>query len=78
MEAAFAAMFRKGVLISYQNCFSISSNLAQIYDATQKRYEVPIDTPKVTHKASETDYSVLFPSYGFGFGVTRKSTDLPM
>ncbi|PIK56458.1 putative lysosomal alpha-glucosidase-like [Apostichopus japonicus] len=50
----------------------------KIYDATQKRYEVPIDTPKVTHKASETDYSVLFPSYGFGFGVTRKSTDLPI
>lgn len=50
----------------------------KIYDPAQKRYEVPIKTPKVTHKAAVTDYNVLFPSYGFGFGVTRKKTDLPI
>lgn len=50
----------------------------KIYDPSNDRYQVPLKTPIVTTKAKQTDYRVLFPSYGFGFGVTRTSTDLPI
>ncbi|XP_066934983.1 lysosomal alpha-glucosidase-like [Clytia hemisphaerica] len=46
----------------------------KIYDPANQRYEVPIPVPKVTTKASSTDYDVTVVESPFGFKVTRKST----
>lgn len=43
-----------------------------IKDATQKRYEVPIETPKVNQKADAVEYDVQFNNESFGFKVSRK------
>ncbi|XP_046862383.1 lysosomal alpha-glucosidase-like [Xenia sp. Carnegie-2017] len=46
----------------------------KIYDPNEKRYEVPIETPKVAKKSSKQNYLISFTKYPFGFSVTRKST----
>ena len=46
----------------------------QLLDATQKRYEVPLDTPKVTKKVTNQDYGFEFTQQPFGLKVFRKST----
>lgn len=45
----------------------------KIYDPSNQRYEVPIEVPKVTTKASSTDYDVQITESPFGFNVKRKS-----
>ncbi|XP_041073054.1 lysosomal alpha-glucosidase-like isoform X3 [Carcharodon carcharias] len=45
-------------------------------DPRSKRYEVPIDVPKVTEKASTQLYTVRFSSRPFGIIVQRKSNGL--
>lgn len=46
----------------------------QIYDPKNARYEVPLDTPKVTKAAPIQRYSVIVSNTGdaFNFAVTRK------
>lgn len=46
----------------------------QIYDSFYRRYQVPIQVPKVEQKASVTDYDVAVNSKPFSLKVTRKST----
>ncbi|XP_064651358.1 lysosomal alpha-glucosidase-like isoform X1 [Lineus longissimus] len=46
----------------------------KIYDPQNKRYEVPIDTPKVTSKVSSTDYKVDFQQVPAGLTISRSST----
>jgi hypothetical protein len=46
----------------------------QIYDASNKRYQVPLDVPVVGKKADMTDYDVVVNSKPFSIVVTRKST----
>ena len=58
----------------FASFFYIFIILFQIYDPNNQRYEVPVETPKVTKKSSEQDYLVSFTHYPFGFAVTRKST----
>jgi len=47
----------------------------KIYDADNKRYEVPVPTPDVTSKEQNPTYDVTYSNYPFGFAVTRKSTN---
>ena len=46
----------------------------QLLDASKNRYEVPLDTPKVTKKAASTDYQIEFQQQPFGLKITRKSS----
>ncbi len=58
-----------------KNCLIIGFQiLFQLSDPNHKRYEVPIDTPKVTTKAVATDYQVNIQQKPFGITVLRKST----
>ncbi|XP_053308822.1 lysosomal alpha-glucosidase [Spea bombifrons] len=45
-----------------------------IKDPANKRYEVPIPTPKVTGKAPSTEYDIQFNADPFGLVVKRKCT----
>lgn len=45
----------------------------QIFDPNNKRYEVPIETPKVEKEATSLDYAVSVTNFPFGIAVTRKS-----
>ncbi|XP_070581151.1 lysosomal alpha-glucosidase-like [Ptychodera flava] len=47
----------------------------KIYDSEKPRYEVPLDTPKVSTKAKSTDYSVNFGETPFSVQVKRQATD---
>ncbi|KAM4663585.1 lysosomal alpha-glucosidase [Discoglossus pictus] len=47
-----------------------------IKDQNQKRFEVPIETPKVSTKAVSTQYDVQFSSEPFGLVIRRKSNGL--
>lgn len=46
---------------------------SQIYDPKNARYEVPLDTPKVTKTAPIQRYTVIVSNTGdaFNFAVTR-------
>ena len=46
-------------------------NCTQIYDPANKRYEVPIQTPKMGQKPSNVNYAVRFFQRPFGIEVTR-------
>ena len=46
----------------------------RIYDSNAKRFEVPIDVPTVTSKASTTDYDVQVQAKPFAILVRRIST----
>ncbi|XP_014672592.1 PREDICTED: lysosomal alpha-glucosidase-like [Priapulus caudatus] len=46
----------------------------KIYDPNEKRYEVPIETPRVAKAANVTDYIVTVRKMPFSFKVTRRST----
>jgi len=48
--------------------------IPQVFDPNNKRYEVPIETPKVTGEATNLDYTVSVTNFPFGIAVTRKST----
>ncbi|XP_077980261.1 lysosomal alpha-glucosidase-like [Glandiceps talaboti] len=48
----------------------------KIYDPNDGRYEVPIDTPKVTQKANLTDYEVKMSEKPFSLAVKRKSSNI--
>ena len=47
---------------------------SQVFDPNNKRYEVPIETPKVEQEATTIDYTVSVTNFPFGIAVTRKST----
>jgi len=56
--------------------FETASRLrVKIYDADNKRYEVPVPTPDVTSKEQNPTYDVTYSNFPFGFAVTRKSTN---
>ena len=46
---------------------------SQIYDPNNKRFEVPIATPRVSNAASSTDYDVSISKDFFGLTVKRSS-----
>jgi hypothetical protein len=46
----------------------------RIYDSESKRYEVPLDVPSVTTKATSTEYDVKVQESPFAIMVTRKVT----
>lgn len=48
--------------------------ILQLTDTTRARYEVDINAPVVTRKASSTDYTVHINNSPAGVIVTRKST----
>ncbi|XP_064615639.1 lysosomal alpha-glucosidase-like [Liolophura sinensis] len=47
----------------------------KIYDPAVKRYEVPIDTPRVTSPTSHMDYAVTVTPSPFSIRVTRTASD---
>ncbi|KAM9003845.1 lysosomal alpha-glucosidase isoform X1 [Sarcophilus harrisii] len=49
-----------------------------IKDPANPRYEVPMETPKVTHRAPTQLYSVAFENNPFGLVITRKSNGMVM
>ncbi|KAJ7394088.1 hypothetical protein OS493_003764 [Desmophyllum pertusum] len=46
----------------------------KVYDPNNKRYEVPIETPKVDTETTSPDYTVSVTNFPFGIAVKRKST----
>jgi hypothetical protein len=50
----------------------------QIYDPSNKRYQVPLQVPVVEKKADMTDYNVVVNSKPFSLVVTRKSTGVTL
>ena len=58
----------------YRLVFNLFFFLFQIYDPNNKRYEVPIQTPKVDTQATTLDYDVNVNTFPFGISVKRKST----
>jgi hypothetical protein len=50
----------------------------QIYDSSNRRYQVPLEVPVVEKKADMTDYNVVVNSKPFSLVVTRKSTGVTL
>ncbi|XP_072044428.1 lysosomal alpha-glucosidase-like [Amphiura filiformis] len=50
----------------------------KIFDPADDRYEVPIDTPKPTDKASDPAYRIEFTHAPFGIAVVRKHDELTL
>jgi hypothetical protein len=50
----------------------------QIYDSSNRRYQVPLEVPVVEKKADMTDYNVVVNAKPFSLVVTRKSTGVTL